>query len=141
MKHNDWVLFLVSRVNYKVDRFLVNEFKKHGIEGISPSHGEILASLLMFGEIQMKDIPKIIDKDKSTVTALVNKLIGLGLIDKLDHKTDKRASYIKLTEKGGALRHALTEISEKLKEKAYSNLTDEEKNIMTKLLAKINKNF
>jgi len=141
MKHNDWILFLISRVNYKVDRFLMNEFKNHGIEGISPSHGEILAALLMFGEIQMKDIPQLIDKDKSTVTALVNKLNGLGLIEKINHKTDKRASYIKLTDKCESLREPLAGISEKLKKKAYTNLTDDEKSIMTKLLVKINKNF
>lgn len=141
MKHNDWILFLISRINYKVDRFLMNEFKNHGIEGISPSHGEILAALQMFGEIQMKDIPQIIDKDKSTVTALVNKLTGLGLIEKINHKTDKRASYIKLTEKCDSIREPLSLISEKLKEKAYANLTDDEKSVMSKLLIKINKSF
>lgn len=141
MKHNDWILFLISRINYKADRFLMSEFKAHGVQGISPSHGEILAGLFMFGEIQMKDIPKIIDKDKSTVTALVNKLEGLGLIEKMDHKTDRRASYIKLTEKGESLRPALSIISEKLKEKAYGALSEDEKNMMTRLLVKINKSF
>lgn len=141
MKHNDWVLFLISRVNYKVDRFLMNEFRLNGIEGISPSHGEILAALFMVGEIQMKDIPKIIDKDKSTVTALVNKLISLGLIEKINHKTDKRANCVKLTDKGMTLSGSFELISQKLKEKAYSGLTEDEKSIMTKLLVKINKSF
>ncbi len=141
MKHNEWILFLISRISYKVDRFLADEFRERGIEGISPSHGEILAGLMMFGEIQMKDIPELIDKDKSTVTALVNKLIRLGLIEKKEHRTDKRASYIVLTEKGSSLQGAMADISEKLREKAYINLSDDEKSLMTELLSRINKNF
>lgn len=141
MKHNDWILFLIGRISYKVDRFLANEFRTRGIGGISPSHGEIIAGLLIFGEIQMKDIPKIIDKDKSTVTALVNKLLSLGLIEKKEHRTDRRASYIMLSEKGESLRSSISEISEKLREKAYINLTDDEKSQMIQLLSRINKNF
>lgn len=141
MKHNDLILFLISRISYKVDRFLANEFRIRGIGGISPSHGEIIAGLLIFGEIQMKDIPKIIDKDKSTVTALVNKLLSLGIIEKKEHRTDRRASYIVLSEKGEALRSSISEISGKLREKAYINLTDYEKSQMTQLLSRISKNF
>jgi len=135
----DHILFIIGRINYKVNRFLVNELKKHNIGKISPSHGEIIGSLLMRGQLQMKEIAEIIDKDKSTITSLINKLILLGYVDKKKDVNDHRVSMISLTEKGTSLKPAFMEISEKLIAKAYTDISEQEKEILNILLTKLNK--
>ncbi len=89
----------------------------------------------------MKEIAEIIDKDKSTITALINKLIALDYVKKDKDRKDNRISIISLSEKGKALKPLFKEISEKLREKAYQGISEQEKEILNILLMKLNKNI
>jgi MarR family transcriptional regulator, organic hydroperoxide resistance regulator len=135
---NDHILFTIGRINYKVNRFLVKELKKQNLGEISPSHGEIIGSLLLRGSLQMKEIAEIIDKDKSTITSLVNKLISLDYVEKKKDVTDNRISNVSLTAKGKALKPIFVEISEKLETKAFQGISEQEREILNILLAKLN---
>jgi DNA-binding MarR family transcriptional regulator len=136
--NKDHVLFLIGRINYKVNRLLLTELKKHHIDGIAPSHGEILGALLFRGRLQMKEIAEIIDKDKSTITALINKLIALDYVQKNRDANDNRISIISLTEKGKALKPSFQAISKKLRTRAYENISEKKKQILYDLLMKLN---
>jgi len=138
---NDRILFIIGRINYKVNRYLVKELKKQNLGEISPSHGEIIGSLLLRGSLQMKEIAEIIDKDKSTITSLINKLIVLGYVEKKKDMADNRISIISLTEKGKALKSSFMEISEILITKAYQGISEQEKKILNILLVKLNKSM
>ncbi len=137
----DYIILLAGRINYKADRFLMQELRNRGQKGLAPSHGEILGALLMKGKLQMKDLVTVLEKDKSTITALVNKLVKLGYVKKSSDPDDKRVSYISLTQKGKSFRPDFMEISKKLRKQAYRNITDDEKDTLFKLLNKINENF
>ncbi|OHD67443.1 MAG: hypothetical protein A2W19_03175 [Spirochaetes bacterium RBG_16_49_21] len=139
--NKDHIIFLIGRINYKANRFLRDELEKHGIAGLAPSHGEILGVLLMRGEVQMTQLTEYIDKDKSTITALVNKLIWLGYVKKRKDDDDNRISRIALTEKGASLKPGIMDISRKLRKKAYENIRERDKKILYTLLSKINMNF
>ena len=89
----------------------------------------------------MKEIAKKIGKDKSTVTALVNKLISLGYIKKDKCDVDKRVTYISLTDKAIDIKDKFDFISSQVKETAYKDFTDEEKAEFLRLLKKLSKNF
>lgn len=138
---NDHILFTIGRIHYKVNRFLVNELKKLDIGDVSPSHGEIIGALIVRGALQMKEIADIIDKDKSTITALINKLIRLGYVEKRKDESDNRVSMVSLTEKGRALTAPFLAISEKLTTKAYGNISDQEREILVILLNKLNQSM
>ena len=89
----------------------------------------------------MKEIAEIIDKDKSTITSLINKLITLGYVEKKKDMTDNRISIISLTVKGKALKQLFIEISKKLVTNAFRCISEQEKEILNILLAKLNKNM
>ena len=89
----------------------------------------------------MKKLSEIINRDKSTVTALVNKLINSGYIRRRIHESDSRSSIISLTEKGRAMQKNFWEVSEALRQKAYHGLSDEEMETLMRLLTKIHDNF
>jgi len=55
---------------------------KRNIKGLVTSHGDILYALFQKRTLTMKEIAEGIEKDKSTVTALVNKLIAHGYVQK-----------------------------------------------------------
>ena len=138
---NDRTLFTIGRINYKVNRFLVQELKQNNLGEISPSHGEIIGSLLLRGSLQMKEIAEIIDKDKSTITSLIHKLIDLGYVEKKKDISDSRISIISLTAKGKALKPLFMDISDKLGKKAFQGVSEQEREILNILLAKLNKSM
>jgi MarR family transcriptional regulator, organic hydroperoxide resistance regulator len=136
--NKDHIIFLIGRINYKANRLLQDELRKHGIKGLAPSHGEIIGSLLLHGEVQMTNLTEYIDKDKSTITALVDKLIRLGYVKKRKDDTDNRVAWVSLTDKGTALKPDIMDISRALRKKAYGSISDSEKEILHVLLSKIN---
>jgi DNA-binding MarR family transcriptional regulator len=136
--NKDHILFLIGRINYKVGRRLVKALKRHNVTGIAPSHGEIIGALILAKQLTMKEIAGIIDKDKSTVTALVTKLVTLGYIRKQTDATDSRVSVISLTPAGQALKPAFMAISRELRKKAYGSISEKEKRTLYDLLMKVN---
>ena len=89
----------------------------------------------------MKEIGNLIGKDKSTVTALCNKLINLEYVEKEKSKKDKRVTYIKVTQKARDIESKFNDISEKVYSRAYENFSLEEKKAFLKLLKGLNNNF
>jgi MarR family transcriptional regulator, organic hydroperoxide resistance regulator len=137
----DHIIFLIGRIQYKANRFLSREMRAHNIKGLAPSHGEILGSLMVRGTLPMSEIGRIIDKDKSTITALVNKLIKRGYVEKKNHHADSRISLISLTQKGMALKPQFQLIAQRLRAKSYKGMTDDERETLVNLLTKLNTNL
>ena len=135
------VILQISRIRDKANSFLTRELARRNLKGIAPSHGDILWALFTHGNLPMKKLSEIINRDKSTVTALVNKLIKSGYIERRTHESDSRSSIISLTEKGRAMQKNFWDVSEALRKKAYQGLTDEEMETLMTLLAKIHDNF
>jgi DNA-binding MarR family transcriptional regulator len=135
------IISLIGRIQYKASRFLSREMKAHHITGLGPSHGEILGSLMSRGPLPMTEIAGIIDKDKSTVTVLVNKLIRLGYVEKQKHGADNRVNLIAMTQKGETLKPAFISIARKLRARSYKDIPDDEKETLIRLLTKIKENL
>ena len=139
--NKDHILFEIGKIHYRANKFLGVELEKHGITGISPSHGEIIGSLLMRGPLTMKDIAGIVGKDKSTVTSLVSKLIEKGYVKKNEDAEDKRVTIISLTGAGKALKPHYEEISSRLKSRAYGGFSEEERDRLYAYLIRLGKNL
>ncbi|MWC30224.1 MarR family transcriptional regulator [Paenibacillus sp. MMS18-CY102] len=140
MKTTD-AISLISKIREKVNRFIVAEMSKHGVEGIGTSHGDIFYALYKRSRLTMADIAKQINKDKSTVTALVDKLVRLGYVSKERDSEDTRVVYAALTEKGKALQPIFESISNEMLDVFYGNITDQEKEDLFNILRKIHNNF
>ncbi len=131
----------IGRIRDKANSFLTREIERHHMKGIAPSHGDILWALYTYGELPMKRLAQIIGKDKSTVTALVNKLIRFGYVEKNEDASDSRVSNISLTERGREVKPDFMEISEALREKAYAGLTKDQMETLMQLLQIVHDNL
>jgi len=136
-----FIISLIGKINYKVQKYLVKELKDKNIKGISPSHGDILGAIFISKELSMKELAEIINKDKSTVTALVNKLIGLGYVEQIPDANDSRVRLVRLTKKGEALKPAVLDIGERMRVKAYRGMTINEQKTLLELLVKLHENI
>lgn len=140
--NDKYIIYFVSRTKANMIKFIENRLKSNELDDLIPTHGNILTALYESdGRLTMKEIAKKIGKDKSTVTALVNKLIGLGYIKKDKCDIDKRVTYISLTDKAIDIKDKFDFISSQVKETAYKDFTDEEKTEFLRLLRKLSKNF
>lgn len=141
-KYKNYSISYISTTRKKYQNFLEKELKEHDIQNIVPSHGSILSVLYQSnGKLTMKEIAKLIRRDKSTVTSLCNKLVSFGYIKKEKCEQDKRVTYISLTQKGIEIRPKFEEISKKLIDTAYKGFTKEEEDMFFYLLNKLKKNF
>ena len=135
------IIHLIARIHDKSHKFLIQELQKHQIKGIVPSHGDILGALCLIDELKMKDLAALINKDKSTVTALVNKLIAQGYIEKKSDPSDNRISLVRLSKKGQSIKPEILRISEKLNLTACRDMSDKDKKALMKLLTRVDKNL
>lgn len=132
----------LSKTKKKAMDFIEYELKQNGIYDLIPTHGNVLSVLYENnGKLPMKDIAKLIGRDKSTVTPLISKLEKLGYVKKEKSEIDKRVTYIVLTQKGKSIEDIFKSTSKKLIETAYKGFTKEEEEIFLRLLKKLNNNF
>lgn len=131
------LLALVSKIHEKGNRFIIEQLKKNGADGLAPSHGDILVCLYEQDKMTMKDIADKIHRTRPTVTVLVDKLEKLGYIKREISQEDSRYTYIVLTKKGQDFKLIFEKISEDLNNLLYKNLTEQESNILDNLLQKI----
>ncbi|MGQ8872736.1 MarR family winged helix-turn-helix transcriptional regulator [Paenibacillus sp. TSA_86.1] len=140
MKTRDAVS-LISKIKEKTSRFILNEMAAEGINDLATSHGDIIYALYNHQRLTMAEIAKNIRKDKSTVTALIDKLVRTGYVVKERDATDSRIVHVALTTKGEALKPVFEDISERLLDTFYANITGDEKKELLRILIKIYDNF
>ena len=131
------MLSLVSKIHEKGNRFIIEELKNNGAEGLVPSHGDILVCLYKNGKMTMKDIANSIHRTKPTVTVLIDKLEKLGYLKREASDKDSRCTYIVLTQKGEDFKTTFEKISNELNKMLYKNLSPEESELIEKLLRKV----
>ncbi|UCD06663.1 MAG: MarR family transcriptional regulator [candidate division WOR-3 bacterium] len=137
----DNVIALVARLRDRAYDFIIRELKHRKITGLVPSHGGIMSNLFKKDRVSMKEIAERIGRDKSTVTALVNKLVDAGFVVKESDPDDKRITYLCLTAKGRSLENDFDKISERLIATAFRGFSQKEKEELVRGVVKMLNNF
>lgn len=125
-----------ARLREKGNSFILAELKKAGINSLVPSHGDILAYLLKHQSCNMSELARQVRRSKSTLTVLVEKLEKHGYVKRLADQRDSRNILVTLTEKGRNLQQIFDNISQGLAQLVCRNLTQQEIELLDKLLAK-----
>lgn len=137
----DHIIALIARVRDRAYAFIIQELNRRHISGLVPSHGAILGNLFQKDKATMKELAEKISRDKSTVTALVNKLITAGYVTKENDPHDNRITRLCLTIKGKSLKPEFDQISKKLISTAFSGFTQKNKENTVIMMEKMLNNF
>ncbi len=133
---------MISQIRNEYTNFIENELKDRGIEGLVVSHGNILDILYNNnGRLTMKEISEGINRSKSTVTQLVEKLLAYGYVTKEADSSDKRISYIVLTELGMDIKKDFRDISDCLIHEFFQGFNETEAETLLTLLDRVIHNF
>ena len=128
---------LISRVRTKANELIVTDLEHAGIQGIAPSHGDILVALFQQDGRNMGDLTECIHRTKSTVTVLVKKLEAHGYVMRTKHTSDARSTLVYLTPKGHALKPVFEAVSVHLQKQVSAHLSEEEAGQLERLLKKM----
>jgi len=140
MKYDN-TINLISRIRELSGAVIISELEKLGVEGMVPSHGDIIVTLMKHKELTMTEIAEKINRDRSTVTTLIKKLNKVGFTATKKNESDQRSNLVFLTSKGKELEEGFNEISEKLYFIQFEGVKEEEKEIFRSVLIKMYNNF
>lgn len=128
----------ITEIDKKLKLRKLKELELRGIVGLAPTHGDILVALFRNESLSMRDLSETIQRDKSTVTALVNKLIKLGYVEKYKGTEDSRVTFVKLTPLAYEKRGTFIEVADIIMEQFSRHVTQEEVETALDVLKKIN---
>lgn len=117
--------------------FIHSRLREIGLGALDISHGDILYQLYYSGPSGMKELAEKINRDKSTVTALVDKLQKQKLVQRMPDSSDKRAFTIKLTQKGQSFRTDFIRISDQVNKMLYKGFSKNEKKELIVLVSRL----
>jgi DNA-binding MarR family transcriptional regulator len=135
------ILSLVSKIHAETVAFFKEELAANGLPDFTTSHGNILYRLSKAETLSMTKIARMIHRDKSTATVLVNKLERFGLVKRIRCKDDNRKTLLMLTEKGAEYNEATANISKRLIDRCYQGFSQADKEKAFELLTRISDNF
>lgn len=131
----------ISQLHTLTQDFLLQKLGEKGFTEFASSHGNILFQLNKTPQVKMGELSAKINRDKSTTTVLVRKLIALGLVQEEVDPKDKRNKFISLTKKGKEYNQMTDELSSELQKTFYKGFTSEEKEQFCAFLNRIEENF
>lgn len=131
----------LSRTLALANRFLIARLEQQGLQGIAPSHGDILYQLFQQEELPMSELAQRIDRDPSTVTALVKKLAAGNYVTTAKRGNDKRVTLVSLTQKGKQLKPEFESISVELRETQLHGIAHEDLSTFDTVLHIMQDNF
>ncbi|WP_294703499.1 MarR family transcriptional regulator [uncultured Fusobacterium sp.] len=131
----------ISRAHHRGVSYIETLLKKKGINNLGYSHVRIIIILSIYKKLSMKEISEFINKDKSTVTTLVNKLEKLGYVRKKTCSKDRRIVFLELEEKSEEIIETVFQVAELFQEKVESILSKEERETLFFLMEKLVNKF
>jgi len=114
----------VNILNSRIKKCFFDKLQENGIN-ITPEQYLVMNILWEKSSISQQNIADIIQKDKNSVTKIIDSLEKKNLVIRVVDKNDRRINKIELTEEGSALEKITTEV-------AINFMNDVVKNIDTK---------
>ena len=137
---DDNLIFQLGTIARKVHQHVETVFRKENLE-ITPEQFSLLTILWYNEGVSIKELADRSQRDKTTISRVVDNMIKRDLIRRLDNMDDKRAKRIFLTDKGRNLQDQLVMLSGEIYVQALGNLSDEELDHTLAVIQKIEKNL
>jgi MarR family transcriptional regulator, organic hydroperoxide resistance regulator len=141
-KSESAIIAQIAHIREAANLFIEKELKSRGMKGIVPAHGAVLNFLFRQSEpVPIKLLVRHIGRVKSTTTGIVSTLERHGYLFRQGCDQDARSVRIGLTEKGRDMLKDFEEISARLLERVYGNMSAEDRLQLAKLLAQVEANL
>jgi len=111
--------FLLSRATWAMNNFVNRMLRGNTLGDISVAYFAVLQALWENDGISISDLGERAQLEKSTMTSLIDRMEGAGLVRRENHPTDRRAYKICITVRGRELEEKINQVASR----AYQHLT------------------
>lgn len=137
---DDRLLFLLSRAEFTLKKYLKAQFRKKNIS-ITPGQMGILFLLRSRNTLSMSELGSALYIDNSTITRLVDRLESQGLVARIMNPDDRRQYLLSITEKGTALILSAKDIVHSTNDLIMKGFSKEEMDVFKKILGSFAEKF
>ena len=132
----DNTLYLIGEIGKTLRDKVGTAIKKEGYD-ISPEQFTILVMLFYQDGISQNEISTNLNRDKTTVSRVIGRMITNKLIVKKQVAEDKRENHIFITEKGKVIQEKLIAATGPIYTTALEGIDDKELTIVNTILLKV----
>ena len=118
--------FLIAKIHQLSGRIFSKILKEHNINEINPAQGRILFVLWEHDEIPISELSFKTQLEKSTLTAMLDRLEHDGFIRRIASKDDRRKIIIKRTEKDRSFQQKYYQISDEMTARFYKDFSEKD---------------
>jgi len=136
MLFQECICFSLGKISRQMTRVYRERLAKYGL---SQPQFFLLIALYEEDNILITRLAEKVALDKSTLTGILDRLERDDLVSRQAKPDDRRGIYIRLTERSLSLRDNLTHIYNDTNQQFLSRLTDQEREVFTEVLKKLEK--
>ena len=133
--------FLISQIKQIQGRVFGRLLTEAGIDAFNGAQGHILYVLWQGDDLPIVELARRTGLAKTTLTGMLDRMEGQGLIERCYDPEDRRQIRILLTENARGLERKYNEVSDEMSRLFYRGFTDEEILLLDAGLEKILKNL
>lgn len=133
--------FLISKIKAIGGRRFDKILQKKNIETFNGAQGKILYVLWQYGKMTATEISEKSGLAKTTLTAMLARMRGQGLISTEENPADGRSAIVSLTSKADLLKEEYDAVTREIEAIYYKGFTDEEVELFESCLKRILKNL
>ena len=141
----DKPMLVFKRFGHQIYLMVQKEAKRCGIEFMGGPQGQVLRFLDSRGENQdlvlIKDIEKELNISKSVASNLVKRMVRNGLVELEASPSDKRAKFVRLTEKSRSQMQEVKAFFERIDKQLMEDIDEDELLIFEKVLGQLQENI
>ena len=130
----------VNILNSRIKKCFFDKLQENGIN-ITPEQFLVLDILWKEQSLSQQNIADIIQKDKNSVTKIIDSLEKKNLVRRVVDKNDRRINKIELTDDGFALEKVTTEVAINFMNDAIKDIDKQELDIFVNVMRKLKNNL
>lgn len=115
---------------------LSKTFNEQGFT-LTPEQYSVLICLFQNGDAQQNSIAKMLNRDQTSVSRMINVMVRSGLLIREGHATDKRANIIRPTQKALEMRQVLFDSSKAAISEVFESFSESEIEVLMRMLERI----
>ena len=129
--------FLLAKASQRWNELLAERFRLAGFPDVRPSYGSVLVPLFEEDGLRMSELASRARLSKQAMTTLVRSVEQAGLVVREPDPADGRASRVRLTDRGHALRPVAGRVLQELDDVMGADLDDAELDRLVETLTKV----
>lgn len=130
----------VNILNSRIKKCFIDQLQKNGIN-VTPEQYLVLDILWERPSLSQQNIADIIQKDKNSVTKIIDSLERKNLVKRVVDKRDRRINKIELTSEGLALEKITTEVAVNYMNEVIEGIDGKDLDKLVEVMRKLKNNL